>query len=378
MSRTTPSATHVAGYRYLKRDVVIAPGANTLDLDIPVSTISGSITLAGAALPPTNTDYDGADIYLVAKDTGAAHYIGGYSYQYASSGNYTLRTGTYGGKVLAGTYDVLYRRYWDSTYDTVSRTTPGATHVAGYRYLKRDVVIAPGANTLDLDIPVSTVNGSITLGGSSLPSTNTDYDGADIYLVAKDTGAAHYIGGYSYQYASSGNYTLRTGTYGGKVLAGTYDVLYRRYWDSKYNTVSRTTPGATHVAGYRYLERNVVIAPGANTLDLDIPISTVAGTITLAGAALPPTNTDYDGADIYLVADDTGAAHYIGGYSYQYASSGNYTLRTGTYGGKVVTGIYDVLYRRYWDSTYNTVSRTPLSATHVAGYRILEPCGAVQ
>ncbi len=378
VSRTTASETHVAGYRLLKQNVVIAPGAVTLDLDIPASTVGGTITLGGAALPSTNTNYDGADIYLVAKDTGAAHYIGGYSYQYQSSGNYTLRTGTYGGKVLAGTYDVLYRRYWDSTYNTVSRTTASETHVAGYRLLKQNVVIAPGAVTLDLDIPVSTVSGSITLGGAALPSTNTNYDGADIYLVAKDTGAAHYIGGYSYQYQSSGNYTLRTGTYGGKVLAGTYDVLYRRYWDSTYNTVSRTTASETHVAGYRLLKQNVVIAPGAVTLDLDIPVSTVGGTITLGGAALPSTNTNYDGADIYLVAKDTGAAHYIGGYSYQYQSSGNYTLRTGTYGGKVLAGNYDVLYRRYWDSTYNTVSRTLLTDTHVAGYRILVPCGAVQ
>ena len=262
------------------------------DVDIPVAAVSGALTLAGGTLPATNTDYDGADIYLVAKDTGAAHYIGGYSYQYASSGNYTLRTGTYGGKVLAGIYDVLYRRYWDSTYNTVSRTTTSATHVAGYRYLKRNVVIGAGADKLDLDIPVSTVNGSITLGGSALPATNTDYDGADIYLVAKDTGAAHYIGGYSYQYASSGNYTLRTGTYGGKVLAGTYDVLYRRYWDSKYDTVSRTTPGATHVAGYRYLKRDVVIAPGANTLDLDIPSRPSAAALPwLARRCLPPTPT---------------------------------------------------------------------------------------
>src|SRR5262249_47865013 len=42
------------------------------DIDIPVAVVTGMMTLGGAALPQTNGDYYGADIYLVAKDTGAA------------------------------------------------------------------------------------------------------------------------------------------------------------------------------------------------------------------------------------------------------------------------------------------------------------------
>ncbi len=368
VSRTTSDKTHVAGYRYLKRDEVVGAGLKVLDLDIPVATVSGSLTLAGQPLPPTNTDYDGADIYLVAKDTGAAHHIGGYRYSY-SAGSYVLTQNYYGGKVLAGTYDVLYRRYWDRQYNTVSRTTSDKTHVAGYRMLARDVVIASGNQTLNLDIPVATISGTLTLGGQVLPPTNTDYDGADIYLVAKDTGAAHHIGGYRYSY-SGGSYVLTQNYYGGKVLAGTYDVLYRRYWDRQYDTVSRTTSDKTHVAGYRMLARDVVVSSGSQTLDLDIPVTTVTGTLTLAGQPLPATNTDYDGADIYLVARDTGAAHHIGGYRYSY-SGGSYVLTANYYGGKVLAGTYDVLYRRYWDRQYDTVSRTTSDKTHVAGYRLL-------
>src|SRR5262249_28091826 len=59
------------------------------DVDIPVGVVSGTVTLAGGAPPSTNFDSSGADIYLVAKDTGAAHYIGGYSYQYQSASLYT-------------------------------------------------------------------------------------------------------------------------------------------------------------------------------------------------------------------------------------------------------------------------------------------------
>lgn len=252
------------------------------DLDIPVAAVEGTITLAGGALPSTNTDYDGADIYLVAKDTGAAHHVGGYRYSY-SSGSYVLAPDYYGGKVLAGVYDVLYRRYWDSQYDTVSRTTSDKTHVSGYRYLVRDEVVGAGKHTLDLDIPVATVSGTITLAGQPLPPTNTDYDGADIYLVAKDTGAEHHIGGYRYSY-SGGSYVLAQNYFGGKVLAGTYDVLYRRYWSHQYDTVSRTLSDKTHVAGCRMLARDVVIASGSQTLNLDIPVATISGTITLGAS----------------------------------------------------------------------------------------------
>ncbi|WP_170229912.1 hypothetical protein [Polyangium fumosum] len=374
VSRTLPAATHVNGYRILATDVTLSAGANTLDVNIPVASVSGTITLGGAALPATNTDYDGADIYLVAKDTKAAHYLGGYSYQYQSAGVYSLIPNTYGGKVPAGTYDVLYRRGWGSSGNTVSRTLVTATHVNGYRILATDVTLSAGANTLDVNIPVASVSGTITLAGAALPATNTDYDGADIYLVAKDTKAAHYLGGYSYQYQSAGVYSLIPNTYGGKVPAGTYDVLYRRGWGSSGNTVSRTLPAATHVNGYRILAMNVTLAAGANTLHVDIPVSNVSGTITLGGVALPATNTDYDGADIYLVAKDTQAAHYIGGYSYQYQSAGVYSLIPNTYGGKVPSGTYDVLYRRGWGSSGNTVSRTLVTATHVNGYRLLDRC----
>jgi len=256
----------------------------------------------------------------------------------------------------------------------VSRTLPAETHVDGYRVLASNVTISAGANTLNVDIPVASVIGTITLGGAALPGTNNDYDGADIYLVSKDTGAAHHIGGYSYQYQSAGVYVLSPNTYGGKVLAGKYDVLYRRGWGSSSNTVSRTLVAEKHVDGYRILATNVTIDAGTNTLNVDIPVSIVGGTITLGGSALPATNNDYDGADIYLVAKDTNAGHHIGGYSYQYQSAGVYVLSPNTYGGKVITGTYDVLYRRGWGSSSNTVSRTLVTEKHVDGYRLLDRC----
>src|SRR5207253_1001111 len=131
-SRTLPTDAHVNGYQMLRKAVMLPAGNATLDVDIPVANVSGTLTLAGMAPPPTHSDYNGADIYLVSKDTGAAHYLGGYSYQYQSSGVYVLRTGTYGGKVPAGVYDVLYRRAYDSQYRTVSRTLSTDAHVNGY------------------------------------------------------------------------------------------------------------------------------------------------------------------------------------------------------------------------------------------------------
>jgi hypothetical protein len=43
----------------------------------------------------------------------------------------------------------------------------------------------------------------------------------------------------------------------------------------------------------------------------------------------------------------------------------------------VVHTPYDVLYRRNWDATYNTVTRTLLTDAHVNGYRLLDRCAAM-
>ena len=369
---TSGTSAQLNGYRILKENVVISTGAQTLNLDIPVARITGKMTMGSQALPAKNGNYDGAAFYLKAKDTGAAHYLAGFSYRYVSSGNYALRSDTYDSKIIPGTYDLLYRRKWDSTYNTVTITSGTSSQLNGYRILQSNVVIKPGAQTLNLDIPVGRITGKMTMGGQALPAKNGNYDGAAFYLKAKDTGAAHYLAGFSYRYVSSGNYALRSDAYDSKIIPGTYDLLYRRKWDSKYNTVTITSGTSSQLNGYRILQSNVVIKSGNQTLNLDIPVARITGKMTMGGQALPAKNGNYDGAAFYLKAKDTGAAHYLAGFSYRYVSSGNYALRSDTYDSKLIPGTYDLLYRRKWDSTYNTVTITSGTSSQLNGYRILQ------
>jgi len=82
-----PDDPYVNGYRVLRESVVIGPGLNHLDLDLGRAHVTGTVKLAGAALPPTQPGSDGdVTFYARAKDTGARHSLGYLRYRYVSSG----------------------------------------------------------------------------------------------------------------------------------------------------------------------------------------------------------------------------------------------------------------------------------------------------
>src|SRR6185503_140654 len=88
-------------------------------LDIPLTSIMGSVTLGGQPLPPTNVYGVGTTLFARALDTGAWHQLATFNYTGVSS---TLYGPTFTTKLVPGVYDILYTREWDSQYDTVSST----------------------------------------------------------------------------------------------------------------------------------------------------------------------------------------------------------------------------------------------------------------
>jgi len=375
---TDAADTQVSGLRVLQQNIVVGPGTNVMTFDIPVSTVSGHITIGGADLPASYKNYDGGAFYLVAKDTGAKHGLASYSYWY-SAGSYLLHGADYSTRMIPGTYDLIYERYWDKTSDFVTITDAADTQINGRRIVKAGVVIPAGASTLNLDIPVATVSGHLTLGGVDLPATYKNYDGGNVYLVAKDTGAKHGLNSYSYWY-SAGNYVLHGADYSARIIPGTYDLVYERYWDKTSDFVTMTDAADTQINGRRVLQANLVIAPGTSTLNIDIPVGTVSGHITLGGADLPATYKNYDGGNLYLVARDTGAKHGLNSYSYWY-SAGNYVLHGADYSVRMMPGTYDLVYERYWDKTSDFVTITDSADTQINGRRIIKagvviPAGA--
>jgi len=350
---TTAGDTLADGDQILQRDVVVPAGSKTLDVDFGSTLLSGNFTLSGGAIPTSSKGGD-VDIYLVNKDTGSRQRIGGPRYSYATS-SYVLVAGTdsYSTLVMPGTYDVIYRRGWNYAAggNWIYTTTAGDTLADGDRILQRDVVIGGASQSLNVDFGLATISGNITLSGGAIPGTSKGGD-VDLYLVNKDTGSRQRIGGPRYSYATS-SYVLVAGTdsYSTLVMPGTYDLLYRRGWNQADggNWVYTTTAGDTLADGDRILQRDIVVSPGANTLNVDFGIATVSGTFTLSGGAIPTTSKGGD-VDIYFVNKDTGSRQRIGGPRYSYASS-SYVLVAGTasYSTLVMPGTYDVLYRRGWN-----------------------------
>src|SRR6185503_14026139 len=124
-------------------------------------------------------------LYLRSQDTGALHSLAYFYYSNNLYGPY------FTSRLVPGTYDVLYRRNWDSTYDTVSNTSANDAVPNGYRVLVTDVVVQLGMNNLAVDIPVIDTMGTVTLGGQPLPATNPGSSQTTLYLRARDTGALH-------------------------------------------------------------------------------------------------------------------------------------------------------------------------------------------
>src|SRR5439155_22912412 len=141
----------------------------TSTLDVPYGDLQGTMTLNGGALPATYTDYTGADFYLIAKDTGVRHYIGGFRYNYQSPGNYVLAGNTYSARLVTGIYDLVYSRNCSPTtscFDNVDASL--GPMVNGYRLLVTNVVIGPGMNKLNIDVPETNLTGTMTLNGGAL------------------------------------------------------------------------------------------------------------------------------------------------------------------------------------------------------------------
>jgi hypothetical protein len=292
-------------------------------------------------------------------DTGAWHQL---AYFYHTSGG--LWGPYFTTKLLPGTYDILYRRDWDSTYNTVGSTDATDQIPKGLRVLQSNVTVQSGANNLAIDIAVSPMSGTVTLGGQPLPANNPSSLTTTIYLKSKDSGAKHQL---AYFYHTSGG--LWGPYFTSKVLPGTYELLYRRDWDSTYNTVGSTDAMDKIPKGMRRLAEDVVISPGAAMLNIDIPLVAMSGAVTLAGQPLPTSNPSSLTTTLYLRAPETGAWHQV---AYFYHTSGG--LWGPYFTSKLVPGTYDLLYRRDWDSTYNTIGSTDVTDKIPKGLRILDAC----
>ena len=359
---TSANDTVAYGEQLLAQNVVIGPGHNLRDIDVSLTTLSGTIRMNAGPVPATSRSSTSLDFYLVDTSTGAHQYIGGPRWS-SSPFPYPLQAGTdsYVAKILPGTYDLLYRRGFNTTTSSgttyVYATDDNDTVPYGEQLLRRAIVIAPGAQTLDIDFGMADITGTVTFDTGAVPATSQSSTSLDFYLVDRTTRAYQYIGGPRWS-SSPFPYPLQAGTTAitAKVLPGTYDLLYRRGFNTTTSSgttyVYATSANDTVAYGEHLLREGIVIGSGAQDLPIDFSMATISGDITMNMGSVPATSRSSTSLDFYLRDRGTGAYQYIGGPRWS-SSPFPYPLQAGTaaYVAKVVPGSYDLLYRRGFNTT---------------------------
>lgn len=162
-------------------------GGGALDIDVPMVTVSASITVGGQA-PPSSV-YDDGVLYLKNRDTGDSVLLG------------NTRLAALERPVVPGTYDVLY---------VVEAAGPTMPINARSRLTTVDVSVA---SALEIDIPVAVLQGGITVGGEAPPQSA--YNRAVLLLRDVATEDVVYLG------------ATEQGSFARTLTAGTYVLAYQ-------------------------------------------------------------------------------------------------------------------------------------------------------
>jgi hypothetical protein len=242
--------------------------SGVLDVDVPAVTVTGTVKLAGAALPDATADRGRVTIGGVAQPLGAT---GPAQYQMM---------------LIPGRYDVSYLA--ESGCAAAPMPCNGGILKAKQSFLSSGV--------FDIDIPVVQVTGAVTLNGAPLP----DRAGDRGQILWDGTGAA--LGS-----SGAGQYRLR-------LLPGTYDVSY--------------APSNAGCDGSAFPCVGGSLKPGValdhdGALDLDVKSIALTGALTLNGGALPAAagELSFNSTPIAMLAPTYRATLIPGSYIIQYVSA---------------------------------------------------------
>ena len=211
----------------------------TQDIDIPVTRVSGSFLVAGAA-PPVS-EYDDARIFF--RDHEAADEV--------LVGN--THDGDYDIPLVPGEYDIIYR------VETAGETVP---HNDGA--LLATVAPSGGLFVHDIDIPSVSLTGTFSIDDAMPPAS--EYDDADVGLESPTAGTV-LLGNTHEQ------------TYEVNVIPGDYEILYMHETGANVPQNQRARFGLLNVTD-------------SGSMPINIPQVTLTGTMTINGAAPPASEFD--------------------------------------------------------------------------------------
>lgn len=233
-----------------------------LDVELQSGQVFGEVRVNGD-VPPSSTDDYGRIVFVDTRNGEAT-----------SLGN-TL-SGSYGGRLLTGTYDIHYQA---ATPGAVMPVNGNARLLSGYELL-------PGSHSLDLDIPVVEVDAEVTLNGA-VPSASVFEDGW-IVLRNGETGDEAPLG--------------RSSENGGLLSARVVPGDYETFWD--------LDSGGALVPANRRARLDSVQVPADSPLAIDIPMMELTGSFLLDGVSPPASH--FENAHIRLAVPATGDIVYLG------------------------------------------------------------------
>lgn len=208
----------------------------TLDLDIPAVQINGTARVNGQ--PVASTDYKYGTLLFQLRGGGLT------STEVTNPGS---GLAPYNLKLLSGTYDVLYE-------PRNNDCTPGVPCIAGA--LKKGHVLQ-SSGTLDLDIPLITVQGNTTINAQPV-------------IAANETGSLEF------RNPDGGVVLRKLGTYRATLLPGSYQISYAAAMGCTAQSKAPCIGGP--------LKKDLALQT-SGALDLDIPTIDVNGRITVNGSA---------------------------------------------------------------------------------------------
>lgn len=253
--------------------------------DVQTTTVSGGLTLNGGAFPAS--DYEDANIYAVNRGDGDEAWL------------YNTHQQNFSTILIAGTYDIVYRV--ESGGSIVPRNTNAVLTTRSF---------TPGPATLNHDVVSHLTEGDFLLNGAAAPASQYERGAVDFrrrsgeFLDVATVGETNDL------------------SYSAPLIATRYSVHYRHLQGSSIVPVNTDSP----IAGLSNVQVN------GSSIDVDIPVSTYVGDITLNGAA-PPASI-YENGQVVFIDPTSGAESPIG------------TTQEQAFQVRAMTGTYDLAWRR--------------------------------
>jgi hypothetical protein len=274
----------------IKSGIVVGTSGASLSVDVPATTISGTVTLAGAAASVFGSGVPYLTLRGAAGDTVPL---------------VITAAGAYSARVVPGSYDLYYRL---AALDNNPRNSLARIQSA--------IIVGTTPVTLNIDIPATTVSGTVTINGAAITTSQRPF----ALTLQNAAGDSALLASYP-----------QGGTYSASVIPGTYDLYYSRQGD-----IALTVPNNRDTK----IRSGIVVGASPVALDVDIGGTTVAGAITVNGAA--NAGVAGDSAFVTLVPDEDDLAG-VGLLT-------TATSATGTYSTFVLPGTYQLYYFRYRSS----------------------------